>query len=51
MAGTQALTVGITGTYQNSWEVDLAYTMYQGAGRWNLLNDRDFIATNVKFSF
>ena len=51
LEGTQALTLGITGTYQNAWEVDLAYTMYSGAGRWNLLNDRDFIATNVKFSF
>ena len=51
LAGTQALTLGIAGTYQNAWEVDLAYTMYQGAGRWNLLNDRDFIATTVKFSF
>jgi hypothetical protein len=51
LAGAQALTLGIAGTYQNAWEVDLAYTMYQGAGRWNLINDRDFIATTVKFSF
>jgi hypothetical protein len=51
LAGSQALTLGIAGTYQNAWEVDLAYTMYQGAGRWNLTNDRDFIATTVKFSF
>ena len=29
----------------------LSYTRYMGAGRHNLINDRDFIAANIKFSF
>ena len=46
-----ALTLGVRGTYQNAWEVDLSYTTFSGAGRYNLLNDRDFFAFNVKASF
>lgn len=51
LEGRKALTVGLTATYRISWEVDLSYTNFSGAGRYNLLNDRDFIATNVKYSF
>lgn len=47
----KALTVGVTAAYRISWEVDLSYTRFSGAGRYNLLSDRDFIATNVKYSF
>ncbi len=49
--GLYALTLGLDCNYQNPWEVDLSYTMYDGAGRWNLINDRDFVASSVKFSF
>ena len=51
IAGRQALSVGIGADYQNAWQVDLSYTMYQGADRWNLINDRDFIGGFIKFSF
>lgn len=51
LKGRQALTVGVTATYRFAWEVDVSYTRFNGAGRYNLLNDRDFIATNVKFTF
>jgi hypothetical protein len=47
----KALTLGITASYQNRWSGDLSYTRYFGAGRHNLINDRDFIAANMKFSF
>ncbi|HLF57288.1 MAG TPA: DUF1302 domain-containing protein [Thermoanaerobaculia bacterium] len=47
----QALTVGLGFQYQINWEWDLAYTSYMGAGRYNLINDRDFLAANVKYSF
>ena len=47
----RALTVGILGTYQNSWSADVAYTRYYGASSFNLINDRDFIAANIKYSF
>ncbi len=51
LEGTKALTVGISADYQNAWQVDLSYTMYSGAGRYNLINDRDFIGGFIKYSF
>ncbi|UCF67309.1 MAG: DUF1302 domain-containing protein [Acidobacteriota bacterium] len=47
----KALTLGVAGSYQNSWEVDLSYTSFFGADRYNLINDRDFVALNAKYSF
>jgi hypothetical protein len=29
----------------------MAYTQFGGAGRFNDLNDRDFVAASVKYSF
>ncbi len=49
--GRQALTVGVRSTYQNQWEVDVSYTNFWGADKFNLVNDRDFIGANIKFSF
>jgi hypothetical protein len=49
--GAKAVTVGVDASYQNAWLVDLSYTSYMGAGRYNLINDRDFVAASVKFSF
>jgi hypothetical protein len=51
LAGFKALSVGIAADYQNAWEIDLSYTMYDGADRYNLINDRDFIGGFIKFSF
>jgi hypothetical protein len=49
--GRMALTIGLLGVYQNKWSGDLSYTTYMGADRHNLINDRDFVAANVKYSF
>jgi hypothetical protein len=49
--GRKAVSLGIGATYQYSWSADLTYTNYFGAGRHNLINDRDFISFNIKFSF
>jgi len=49
--GRKAFTVGIQAAYQNAWQIDLSYTDYFGAGRWNLINDRDFVGGFVKNSF
>jgi hypothetical protein len=49
--GRKALSVGLTGIYQQTWSADIAYTRYMGAGRYNLLNDRDFVSFNIKTSF
>lgn len=49
--GRTALTLGVGFSRQSTWEFDLSYTAFGGAGRYNLINDRDFIGTNVKYSF
>jgi len=47
----QAVTLGLSGDYQNVYSADISYTRFSGAGRYNLVNDRDFIAANIKYSF
>ena len=47
----KAITVGLEANYLNSWSADLSYTDFFGAGRYNLINDRDFVSFNVKYSF
>ncbi len=49
--GRTALTLGLGFSRQAIWQFDLSYTMFAGAGRYNLINDRDFIGSNVKYSF
>lgn len=51
LEGREALTVGLGFNYQINWEWDLSYTSFFGAGRYNLINDRDFLAANLKYSF
>jgi hypothetical protein len=51
LAGRQALTLGVLADFQAAWQIDLSYTQYSGAGRWNLINDRDFLGGFVKYSF
>ncbi len=49
--GRTALTLGLGFNRQNTWEFDLSFTQFSGAGRYNLVNDRDFVAANAKYSF
>lgn len=49
--GRKAITLGLGANYLNQWTADLSYTDYFGAGRYNLINDRDFVAFNIKYSF
>jgi hypothetical protein len=49
--GRTALTLGLAFSYQNTWQFDLSYTSFSGASRYNLISDRDFIGTNIKYSF
>ncbi len=51
LEGRKALTLGLGFQYQFKWEWDISYTRFFGAGRYNLLTDRDFLAGNIKFSF
>ncbi len=49
--GRKAVTLGLSANYLNSWTADLSYTNFFGAGRYNLINDRDIVAANIKYSF
>ncbi len=49
--GRKSLTVSVEFTYRNAWSLELRYVNFSGAGRYNLLSDRDFFATTVKYSF
>lgn len=51
LEGRKALTLGVSTDYQNKWQADLSYTAFSGAGRYNLLNDRDFVAINMSYAF
>ncbi len=51
LEGRKAITLGMGFDYQNSWQADISYTNFFGAGRYNLLNDRDFAAFNLKYLF
>jgi hypothetical protein len=37
--------------WQNAWSFELRYVNFFGGGRTNLLNDRDYVATTLKYSF
>ena len=47
----KAITLGLGGTYLDAWSADVSYTSFFGAGDYNMINDRDFIAANIKYSF
>ncbi len=49
--GRKAVTLGLGASYQATWSADLSYTNFFGAGRYNLVNDRDFVGLNIKYSF
>jgi len=49
--GRYGLTLGVAANLLAKWEVDMSWTKFGGAGRFNDLNDRDFVAATVKFSF
>jgi uncharacterized protein DUF1302 len=45
------LTLGVAANLRATYELDLSWTTFGGAGRYNDLNDRDFAAASVKISF
>ncbi len=51
LEGRKAYTLGLTATYQSSWEAQVKYTNFFGAERYNQIHDRDFISLVVKYSF
>jgi hypothetical protein len=49
--GRYGLTVGVAANLRLTWDLDLSWTRFGGAGRYNDINDRDFIAATIKFAF
>ena len=47
----KSVTIGLGGVYLEKWGADLSYTSFFGAGIHNLINDRDYISLNIKYSF
>ncbi len=47
----KTVTVGADFTFQNAWAMELRYVNFFGAGRYNLLGDRDYVSATVKYSF
>ena len=47
----KTITVGADFTYQNAWAFELRYVDFAGAGRYNLLGDRDYVSATLKYSF
>ncbi len=48
--GNKSVGIGVDADYQNSYKATLSYTNYFG-GEYNVINDRDFIAASVSYSF
>ena len=49
--GRKSLNFSAEFTFQNSWSLELRYVNFFGATRFNLLSDRDYFSTTVKYSF
>jgi hypothetical protein len=49
--GRHALSVGLGASLRSKWDFDVSYTQYGGAGQYNLVKDRSFVAASIKYSF
>jgi hypothetical protein len=49
--GRKSVTVAAEFTYRNAWSFEIRYVNFFGADHYNLLNDRDYVATTLKYSF
>ncbi|MDO8544139.1 MAG: DUF1302 domain-containing protein [Opitutaceae bacterium] len=49
--GRKSINVALEFSYRNAWSFELRYVNYNGAGRFNLLGDRDYFASTIKYSF
>lgn len=51
LEGRKSFTLGGDFTFQNAWAVEVRYVNFFGAGRYNLLGDRDYVSATLKYSF
>lgn len=50
LEGRKALSVALMANLRNEWTAEVRYTDFFGAGRYNLLGDRDFVSFNIKYA-
>ncbi|MCW5548003.1 MAG: DUF1302 domain-containing protein [Opitutaceae bacterium] len=51
IAGRKSITLATEFTFQNAWALEVRYVNFFGAERYNLLSDRDFVSTALRYSF
>ena len=51
VAGRKAVSLGVSVDYMNTWLLQVGYTSFFGAGRFNLLNDRDFARVQLTYFY
>lgn len=49
--GRRSVSLGLNASYLEKWSADISYSRYMGAGRYNLIRDRDFASFNIKYAF
>ncbi len=49
--GRKSVNAAVEFSFRNAWSFELRYVSFFGAGQFNLLHDRDYVATTVKYSF
>jgi hypothetical protein len=51
LRGRKSVNLAVEFTYQQKWSLEVRYVNFFDGDRYNLLNDRDYIATTIKYSF
>ena len=51
ITGRKSINLVTEFSWQNSWSLEVRYVNYFGAGRYNLLSDRDYVSSTLKYSF
>ncbi len=51
VSGRKSVNLAAEFTFQNAWSFEIRYVNFFGGGVYNLLSDRDYVSTTVKYSF
>jgi len=49
--GRKSVNLAVEFTYRNAWSLELRYVNFFGGSRYNLLGDRDYVTSTLKYSF
>ena len=51
VAKRKSVNLGVEFTYQQKWSLEVRYVDFFGGDRYNLLADRDYVSTTLRYSF